>query len=58
MKSPSERSTWSPVSQARSTSRLSDSAPPVIIFMGARKAFKEPAWIIRTTAKARSHGRA
>jgi hypothetical protein len=27
---------------------LSDEAPPVIIYIGNRKAFKDPVWLIRT----------
>ena len=28
--------------------RLSDGAPPIIIYIGDRKAFKDPVWLIRT----------
>jgi len=31
--------------------RPSDAGPLVIIYTGARKAFKAPAWIIRTSAR-------
>lgn len=32
----------------RSAPRLSDGAPPIIIYIGHRKTSKDPSWIIRT----------
>ncbi|MEO8436424.1 MAG: hypothetical protein ABI596_16110 [Pyrinomonadaceae bacterium] len=38
-----------PRSSKRSRERsLSDGAPPIIIYIGDRKAFKDPVWLIRT----------
>jgi hypothetical protein len=37
--------------QTRSKARPSDVGPLAIIYTGARKAFKVPAWIIRTSTR-------
>lgn len=30
---------------------LSDGAPPIILYIGDRKAFKDPVWLIRTLTR-------
>jgi len=38
-----------PRTKKRSPERLlSDGAPPIILYIGDRKAFKDPVWLIRT----------
>lgn len=50
MNSPTVKSDPRP-SKRNPDRRLSDGAPPIIIYIGDRKAFKDPVWLIRTLTR-------